>query len=81
VSFSVLAGQPLVYSKHTAEGIRERRELLKAEGMELPSVPRGVAEHDLLDAAVAAWTAARFARGEARPLPAGHEARIGAIWA
>jgi predicted RNase H-like nuclease len=49
--------------------------------MELPSVPRGVAEHDLLDAAVAAWTAARFARGEARPLPAGHEARIGAIWA
>jgi hypothetical protein len=35
---------------------------------------------DVLDAAVAAWSALRYARGEARPLPAGHSARIGAIW-
>jgi hypothetical protein len=34
----------------------------------------------LLDATVAAWTAARFARGEALPLPEDHEERIGAIW-
>ncbi|MGH3037461.1 MAG: DUF429 domain-containing protein [Gaiellaceae bacterium] len=37
-------------------------------------------EADLLDAAVAAWSATRYARGEARPLPDGHVERIGAIW-
>jgi hypothetical protein len=29
---------------------------------------------------VAAWSAARYARGEALPLPEGHVDRIGAIW-
>ena len=43
------------------------------------SVPR-VAEPDLLDATVAAWSAKRYALGEALPLPRNPSARIGAIW-
>ena len=80
VSFRELAGAPLSSSKHTPEGLRERRALLEEAGLVLPERPRGVPEADLLDAAVAAWSAARYARGEARPLPAGHVERIGAIW-
>lgn len=80
VSFCELAGGPLRCSKHTPEGLRERRGLLELAGLVLPERPRGVPEADLLDAAVAAWSAARYARGEAQPLPAGHAERIGAIW-
>lgn len=80
VSFCELAGEPLRSSKHTPEGLRERRALLEAAGLVLPERPRGVPEADLLDAAVAAWSAARYARGEAQPLPNGHVERIGAIW-
>jgi predicted RNase H-like nuclease len=80
VSFCTLAGRPLLHSKHTPEGLAERRELLEAAGVELPAAPRGVPEADLLDAAVAAWTAARYAHEDARPLPAHHRSRIGAIW-
>jgi len=79
VSFSELARRPLL-SKHRTDGLAERRALLEEAGIEVPeSVPR-IAEPDLLDATVAAWTAARFARGEALSLPEGHEERIGAIW-
>jgi acyl-CoA thioesterase len=80
VSFCELAARPLRSSKHTPEGLRERRALLEEAGLVLPERPRGVPEADLLDAAVAAWSAARYARGEAQPLPAGHPKRIGAIW-
>ena len=80
VSFCELAGGPLRSSKHTPEGLRERRALLEGAGLVLPQRPRGVPEADLLDAAVAAWSAARYARREALPLPAGHPERIGAIW-
>ena len=38
-----------------------------------------VAGHNL-DAAGAAWSAARFAFGAALPLPEGHHTQIGAIW-
>jgi predicted RNase H-like nuclease len=79
VSFSELARRPLP-SKHRTDGLAERRTLLEEAGIELPdSVPR-IAEPDLLDATVAAWTAGRFAVGDALPLPEGHVARIGAIW-
>lgn len=79
ISFRELARRPLL-SKHRADGLAERRALLEAAGVELPaSVPR-IAEPDLLDATVAAWSARRYARGEALPLPEGHKARIGAIW-
>ena len=79
VSFSELARRPLL-SKHRTDGLAERRALLEEAGIEVPeSVPR-IAEPDLLDATVAAWTAKRFAAGEALPLPEDHRDRIGAIW-
>ena len=79
VSFRELARRPLL-SKHRSDGLAERRALLEDAGIELPaSVPR-IAEPDLLDATACAWTATRYARGEAVPLPSGHSSRIGAIW-
>jgi predicted RNase H-like nuclease len=80
VSFSELAKGPLLPKKRT-DGQAERRGLLvEKAGIEVPdSVPR-IAEPDLLDATVAAWSARRYAQGEALPLPEGHAERIGAIW-
>jgi len=79
VSFRELAHRPLL-SKHRTDGLAERRALLEQAGIEVPaSVPR-IAEPDLLDAIVAAWSARRYALGEAVALPEGHSARIGAIW-
>ena len=78
-SFRELAHRPLL-SKHRADGLSERRALLEEAGIEVPeSVPR-IAEPDLLDATVAAWSARRYALGEALPLPEDHDERIGAIW-
>jgi predicted RNase H-like nuclease/predicted enzyme related to lactoylglutathione lyase len=79
VSFRELARRPL-QSKHTSFGLAERRTLLEGAGIELPESAPRVNETDLLDATAAAWTAARYARGEATPLPEGHAERIGAIW-
>ena len=79
VSFSELAHRPLL-SKRRTDGLAERRELLEEAGIDVPeSVPR-IAEPDLLDATVVAWSARRYARGKAVPLPDGHEGRTGAIW-
>ncbi len=78
-SFRELAHRPLL-PKGRTDGLAERRALLEEAGIELPpSVPR-IAEPDLLDATIAAWSARRYALGEALPLPPGHEGRIGAIW-
>jgi predicted RNase H-like nuclease len=49
----------------------ERRRLLATAGIELPdelSAGQAAAD-DVLDAAIAAWSATRKARGEAVPLP------------
>jgi hypothetical protein len=35
---------------------------------------------DVLDTAVAAWSACRYADGRAEPLPAGRKERLGTIW-
>ena len=79
VSFRELGHRPLL-SKHRADGLAERRLLLEQAGIDLPaSVPR-IAEPDLLDATVAAWSARRYALGEALPLPQDHSERVGAIW-
>jgi predicted RNase H-like nuclease len=72
VSFAVLAGEPLAFAKRTWNGQRERVRLLASAGIELPDrLDAGlVAADDVLDAAVAAWSAARIARGEHLTLPA-----------
>jgi predicted RNase H-like nuclease len=79
VCFRELAERPLE-SKHRAQGLLERRALLEKTGIELPASAPRIAEPDLLDATVAAWSARRYARGEAVPLPDGHTDRIGAVW-
>lgn len=72
VSFAALAGRHLRHSKRTWNGQMERRRLLREAGLDLPDelVAGGAAADDVLDAAVAAWSAGRRARGEAKPLPA-----------
>lgn len=80
VSFRELSGKPLQYSKHTLEGLAERRALLRHVGIEMPPRPPRAKEDDLLDAVAAAWSAARYAQEIAKPLPEGHLERIGAIW-
>ena len=73
VSFRALRGEPLRYSKHTWSGIAERRTLLGAAGILLPDdVPGGgrTAPDDVVDAAVAAWSAMRVAEGRSATLPA-----------
>ncbi len=63
-AFALAAGHPLEHSKHTGKGLSERRRLLDTLGLELP---RGSAlkGDDVLDAAIACWSAARLARDEA----------------
>ncbi|CRK61598.1 hypothetical protein [Alloactinosynnema sp. L-07] len=73
VSFAVLAGEPLTASKKTWAGAERRRRLLADHGIvldgDLGEAGRRAAVDDVLDAAVAAWTASRHHRGKARPLP------------
>jgi hypothetical protein len=66
VSFRELIGRTLS-SKSTGTGVVERRLGLFEAGIELPDLPFPVA--DVLDAAVAAWSAARYATGAALPYP------------
>lgn len=72
VSFAALAGAPLDLRKHTWAGARLRQRLLSEAGITLgelgePGETAGV--DDVLDAAVAAWTARRVAAGTASSLP------------
>ncbi|QKE83300.1 DUF429 domain-containing protein [Arthrobacter sp. NEB 688] len=71
VCFARMAGAPLRPSKKTDEGRRARLDALAAAGIPRPSVleGRGYAADDVLDACAVAWTAARFAAGDAERLP------------
>lgn len=75
VSFAELAGAPLAYSKRTWAGAERRRRLLADAGIalsgELGEAGRRAGVDDMLDAAVAAWTARRVATDAAvsRPDP------------
>jgi predicted RNase H-like nuclease len=73
VSFARLAGAPLLSRKSTWAGAQRRRDLLTGTGIVLTGDlgPAGAmaAVDDVLDAAVAAWTARRVAGGQARPMP------------
>jgi len=72
-SFAQLAGAPLEARKSTWAGTALRRQLLAGAGIVLPEDlgPAGekAAVDDVLDAAVAAWTALRVTRDQARPHP------------
>lgn len=86
VAFRALAGVPLRFAKRTWNGQMERRRLLSDVGLSvpehLPDEAGTVPADDILDAVAVAWTAARFAAGDARALPA--EAPLpgfgGVIW-
>jgi predicted RNase H-like nuclease len=73
VSFVQLAAGPLPAPKSTWVGVARRRKLLARVGMALPDDlgPAGgkVAVDDVQDAAVAAWTAVRVLRNQARRYP------------
>ena len=72
VSFRVLSGSPLAFSKKTWGGHVERRNLLTSAGIHLPDdlvSANPVPPDDVLDAAVAAWSARRIALGQARSFP------------
>jgi predicted RNase H-like nuclease len=72
VSFAVLAGEPLAFGKRTWNGHRERLRLLRGAGIKIPErLDAGlVPADDVLDAAVAAWTATRIAHDEHVTFPA-----------
>lgn len=74
VLFATLANHPLRSRKSTWAGFRERLALLAREGIALPddlgSVGHIAAPNDVLDAAVASWSADRYCRGVAISLPA-----------
>jgi predicted RNase H-like nuclease len=73
VSFWAMNGRtPLAYRKRTWNGLVTRLSLLRKHGIELPETPLQVgdaAPDDVLDAAAAAWSAWRCARGWACSLP------------
>jgi len=72
VTFATMSEQPLQYKK-TWAGTNERRQLLQAAGIDLPTDlgPVGVVPvDDILDAAAVAWTADRIAQGTAEAMPA-----------
>ena len=71
LSFARLAGAPVLPRKKDPDGVAARRAALRAVGLDPPMWMRGIgfAEDDLLDACAAAWTAVRYARGEAESFP------------
>jgi Protein of unknown function (DUF429) len=77
VSFRELLGRTLS-PKRTGAGGSERRLALAGAGIDVPDLPQPL--DDVLDAAVTAWSAMRYARGKALPLPHGHQTRVGPIW-
>ena len=89
VSFAVLMGRPARASKKTWAGMVERRDALAGAGISLDRVADDAASQaavdDMLDAAVAAWSARRILEGRARSFPVTPDidaaGRPVAIWA
>jgi predicted RNase H-like nuclease len=77
VSFRELLGRTLS-PKRTGSGGSERRLALAYAGIDLPDLP--YPHDDVLDAAVAAWSAMRYAHRKALSLPHGYQSRVGPIW-
>jgi predicted RNase H-like nuclease len=87
VSFAALARRHLRHPKQTWVGLWERKHLLAGEDIEIPEElgAAGVAgPADVLDAAVAAWSATRIAAGIAQSLPEhpvrGSDGLVAGIW-
>ncbi len=86
MSFCELAGEPLAWSKKSWNGLLYRRRLLVEAGVAVPDViaeTAGAVADDIVDAAVAAWSARRIAAGTARTIPdppEEHGGRQVAIW-
>lgn len=89
VSFTVMMGRPADSPKSTWSGLRERQRALERAGIRLADIgPAGrrAGADDVLDAAAAAWSAARLHRGAGVSLPDPPETAPGstnpmAIWA
>ena len=75
-------GAPMLARKSSWDGLIERLDVLKQQGIELRS-PIGAGgaagPADVVDAAIAAWTAQRLALGTAIPMEPGSP-RVGTIW-
>ncbi len=72
VSFREMARRHLAWSKTSWNGFQERVRVIGEHGLVLPSEIaelRHVGAEDVLDACVAAWSAARIASGTARSFP------------
>jgi predicted RNase H-like nuclease len=75
-------GAHLPWSKSSWNGIHLRKRIFVSRATSLPDdlgVPGGAGCADVLDAAIAAWSADRIAGGKAVRLPEGSD-RAGAIW-
>lgn len=74
VSFAIACGATLSHSKRTWAGIEERRVILANQGLavEGPMLPGGASAgvDDVLDAAIAAWSARRLVAGIGESFPA-----------
>lgn len=88
LSFAEMTGAPVPMPKHTWNGLAARLQALNAQGIAFPDAISGsggrLPPADLVDAAAAAWTAARWLRGRAKPYPASPPrdgAGSGIIWA
>jgi predicted RNase H-like nuclease len=71
VSFRAMSGGHLAHAKSTWNGQALRRRILAEHGIELPELlgeAGDVPVADVLDAAAVAWSARRYARGEASSL-------------
>lgn len=73
LAFMEMLGRPLEKNKKTWAGHRLRIALLEAEGIRIPDIVDATATRvpadDVVDAVVAAWSAARIAAGKARRVP------------
>jgi len=73
VSFCRMAGEQIKYSKKSWAGMNFRRRALKEAGIDVDEITDRAGESagvdDLLDAAVAAWSADRIERGIAESIP------------
>lgn len=72
VSFTRMAGAPVLARKKDPEGASARREALAAHGIVAPAWFRGAGfgEDDLLDACAAAWSGVRHSLGVSESFPA-----------